>query len=62
MVTSTKTKIEYEVLLSADAVDDDRYVVGAVDERGHMYMATFSGQNAKGRAEEYARFKNGQES
>ena len=61
--TQTKTKIEYEVFRSEDSVDDDRYHVAAIDEQseGEIYVASFSGPDARSRAEEYARFKNGLE-
>lgn len=36
----------------------DEWIVGAIGDDGEMYMAEFSGQNARERAEEYAAWKN----
>lgn len=56
----TVTALEYEVVRSRDAVEDDEYRVEAIDydHDGQVYVAIFSGPNARKRAEEYAKFKN----
>ena len=58
--TTATTKLTYEVARSQDAIADDEYRVEAIDHDadGAVYVAIFSGPQAKERAEEYARFKN----
>jgi len=58
---STKTRLQYEVVRSLTAIDDNEYRVEAIapDGDGEVYVAIFSGPEAKARAEEYAKFKNG---
>jgi hypothetical protein len=56
----TKTRLQYEVARALTAVDDSEYRVEATDHEveGQVYVAIFSGPDAKARAEEYAKFKN----
>ncbi len=60
MPTKVKTTVKYEVAKSRDVRDE--YVVEGIDYEndGQIYGALFNGPQAKERAEEYARFKNGQ--
>ena len=60
MPKTAVTALEYEVVRSRDAIEDDKYVVEAIDYEhdGQIYVAIFSGPNARERAEEYAKFKN----
>ena len=56
----TVTALEYEIVRSVSAVEEDEYRVEAIDydDDGQVYVAIFSGPKAKERAEEYANFKN----
>ena len=59
MATKTQTTVKYEVAKSRSAPIE--YVVEGIDYEndGQIYGALFNGPQAKERAEEYARFKNG---
>jgi hypothetical protein len=58
MAVETQADVRYEVTQSMNAVNEWR-VEGIDYERdGVIYVAIFSGPQAKERAEEYAEFKN----
>ena len=56
------TRVEYEAVRSHDAIEDEKWQVEGIDydNDGIIYFAQFLGHEAKERAEEYARFKNGE--
>lgn len=56
--TKTATAIAYEVVRSAHEVDEWRVEGIDYEKDGQIYLALFSGPDAKKLAEEYARFKN----
>jgi hypothetical protein len=64
MASTTPTKttrgLMFEVVRAQDAISDDEYRVEAIDHDvdGAVYVAIFSGPEARQRAEEYATFKN----
>ena len=58
MATKTRTAVEYEVVQSVGTLDEWRVEGIDYDRDGQVYVAIFSGPEAKERAEEYARFKN----
>jgi hypothetical protein len=55
----TDRKLTWEASRSRDAVGDDEWRVEAIDyeSEGEVYVAIFSGSEAKERAEEYAAWK-----
>lgn len=59
-VEKENQRLVFEVM--RDKINGFDWIVGAVNDAGdgEIYTATFSGPNAKERAEEYARWKNGQ--
>jgi len=61
--STSKARIEYEAVLSRNAIADDEWRVEGIDydSDGQIYVAIFCGPQARARAEEYARFKNAQQ-
>jgi hypothetical protein len=52
--------MRYEIIEDAESVDGDAWRVESVDYQGDgsVYVAIFSGPDARQRAEEYAEWKN----
>ena len=59
MATKTQTAVRYEVVQTRDVMDEWRVEGIDHDADGQIYVALFSGPQAKERAKEYAQFKNG---
>lgn len=58
MATKTQTAVRYEVVQTLDLRDEWRVEGIDHDADGQVYVALFSGPQAKERAKEYAQFKN----
>lgn len=59
-MTTTATRVAYEVVASENVVDEFRVEGIDYEKEGVVYVALFSGPEAEQRAREYARFKNSQ--
>lgn len=58
MTTTAKTATRYEVAQSVNAIEEWRVEGIDYDRDGQVYVAIFSGPQARERAEEYVNFKN----
>lgn len=58
MATKTRIAVEHEVIQSVNTLDEWRVEGIDYDRDSQVYVAIFSGPQAKERAEEYAAFKN----